>query len=234
MELKQRKKIKNLPKFDTGFNTQGMVLPAWVANQRNTLQNNQQSIVNQATKTMTNIGLGPKQGSVQSGPKNSSGGSGGADIAGIAMGALNFGGSVLNAFGQPVKTQQELLADAGESSQSVMGIGYQAQNDIDVRAQKDEINASNLSNTLSAAGAGATLGGSIVPGWGHAVGAVVGGIAGIFGGAHRKRKLMRRIKAARELAGRTNNYKQASAMSTGLQQNYYLNNDYTQDDVLYG
>lgn len=240
MELKQRKNIKNLPKFDTGFNTYGMVLPTWIASQGNTLQNNQQSIVNQATKTMTNIGLGPKQGSVQSGPKNSSGGSSNANITGIAMGALNFTGAMMNSWG-PVKSQNELLADAGTSNQSVMGVGYSAQNQVDQDKELKQLSAENTSNTLGAIGSGAALGGSIgslFPGAGTAIGAgigaVVGGIASIFGGKSRKRRLMKRIQNARDLASRTNNYKQASAMSTGLQQNYYLNNDYTQDDVLYG
>jgi hypothetical protein len=136
-----------LPKFDTGWNFDASKdlglnplnglgqygvfnnIDKGIQNAKNYLTNPQNAKLPNSVFTNAGFQLGANKRILNgSTAKQSSteGGSGSADIGGIAMGALNFGGSILNAFGQPVKTQQELLADAGESSQSVMGIGYQA------------------------------------------------------------------------------------------------------------
>lgn len=242
MELKQRKNIKNgMSAYDLGYDP---YISNWLSKFGKSKVSGSPAMdsIIKSTRPSPNlntnlIGYKPKP---TGGNQSSSDGGGGADIAGIATGALNFTGAMMNSWG-PVKSQNELLADAGTSNQSVMGVGYSAQNQVDQDKELKQLSAENTSNTLGAIGSGAALGGSIgslFPGAGTVIGtgigAVVGGIASIFGGKSRKRRLMKRIQNARDLASRTNNYKQASAMSTGLQQNYYLNNDYTQDDVLYG
>lgn len=235
MELRQRKKIKNgMPAYDLGL-VQDQYITNWLQKfgpDKISGSPAMNAVIKRTTLGNTDLtGYKPKPtGGNQS---TSGGGSGGADIAGITQGALGFAGAMMNAWG-PVKSTNELLADAGTSNQSIMGVSYTAQNNVDEGALKKQANAETANGTLQGAASGAMLGGSIVPGWGHAVGAVVGGIAGLFGGKSRKKRLMKRIQNAKDLASRTNNYNQASAMSTGLQQNYYLNNDYTQDDVLYG
>jgi len=77
-----------------------------------------------------------------------------------------------------------------------------------------------MKSAASGAALGATVG-SIVPGVGTLIGGAVGGIAGaitgIFGGAHRKRVLKRRMFDAQQNANRYNNFNQSSAQSDYLQ-----------------
>lgn len=132
-----------------------------------------------------------------------------------------------------VKSQDELLADAGRYNGSIMGVGYTAQNDINKDAELSGYDKKAGLNTLSSTVSGAQAGAAFGP-----VGAVIGGAVGLlsgigswFGGKHALRK---RINNARNFAARTNIANRAGAMSTGLQNEYYGNNVYTQDDVLYG
>lgn len=60
---------------------------------------------------------------------------------------------------------------------------------------------------LSGAGQGAAIGGAIVPGLGHAIGAVGGALVNVFGGARRKRKMREKKRArARNLSAKQGRY----------------------------
>lgn len=164
----------------------------------------------------------------------------GLQSAGGAMlsSAINFTGDAINAFG-PVKRNNEILADSGVTTSIGNGFQYIHQNDVNRNAELSEMGKQNTGNTLKTAASGAALGatvGSIVPGigtlLGGAVGGVVGAVTGIFGGAHRKRVLKRRMFDAQQNANRYNNFNQSSAQSDYLQQNYLQQHDNTDDDII--
>lgn len=122
-----------------------------------------------------------------------------------------------------VKSSDELLANAGNSFGSSMGIGYNVQNDVNAAEEEAAITASGISNTLSSTATGASAGAAFGP-VGAVVGGAIGGIAGLIGLGTSKHKLRKRIENARIMAQRRNTYNMSGAMTTGLQQDYYSNN----------
>lgn len=162
------------------------------------------------------------------------------DGAGMVQSAIAFGGDVLGAFNQPVKTSSELLTDAGTSQNQIGGVSYEQQNSINEDAAKSELNAQANAATQKTVGSGAAMGGSIGMAFGPiggAVGAVAGGLlGGILGGAAKRRaraRLRRRIFNGQQQAQRTNIFNRAGAQSNVLQQEYAQDYGDTQDDVLY-
>lgn len=175
---------------------------------------------------------------------NASGGLGaklkGLNTAGMAQSVISFGGDVIGAFNQPVKTSSELLTDAGTSQNQIGGVSYEQQNSINEDAAKSELNAQADANTMKTVGSGAAMGGSIGMAFGPiggAVGAVAGGLlGGIFGSAAKRRakaRLRRRIFNGQQQTQRTNIFNRAGAQSNVLQQQYAQDYGDTQDDVLY-
>ena len=163
---------------------------------------------------------------------NSAGGS-------IGTNAVNFVGATMNSFG-PTKSEGELMQESGQSVGYGSGFSYQRQNNIETDRQLSELSKENTANTLKTAGAGAALGatvGSIVPGLGTVIGGVVGGIAGgilgITGAAKRRRQMMKRIANAQRQVQRVNDYSMSGAYSDYLQNQYYQDNEYTQDDQIF-
>lgn len=83
----------------------------------------------------------------------------------------------------------------------------------------------NYNKAIGGVGSGAMIGGSISPGWGHAIGGVIGGITGLFGGdseeeirkkrkAERDRKINEALIQAR---ARTENYRaEANQRTQGM------------------
>lgn len=157
---------------------------------------------------------------------------GGVNPNGIVAGATNLIGGILSQQSS-VKGRDELLADAGRSNQSVMGINYQSQNNVDSAAERRSLDNAGLKNTVGTTAAGAMLGGSIVPGIGHAVGAAAGAVAGLVSWGFSKHKLKKRIANAQHLAMRRNTANQAGAMTSALTQNYYQENGNTAGGILY-
>lgn len=162
------------------------------------------------------------------------------DGAGMVQSAIAFGGDVLGAFNQPVKTSSELLTNAGTSQNQIGGVSYEQQNSINEDTAKSELNAQANAATQKTVGSGAAMGGSIGMAFGPiggAVGAVAGGLlGGIFGGAAKRRaraRLRRRIFNGQQQVQRTNIFNRAGAQSNVLQQEYAQDYGDTQDDVLY-
>ena len=158
----------------------------------------------------------------------------------IASSAVNFIGSTMNSFG-PVKSDEEILADAGQTNAAGNGFTYLRQNHVDGDKEMAQLSKENTSNTLATAGTGAALGasiGSVFPGAGTIIGGAIGAIgglfAGLFGGAARRRKMRRAIFNAQQKADRANNFNQSSAQSDYLQQRYAQEHGTTTDDDLYG
>lgn len=233
MELKQRKRINNLPKFDGGIDLAGSI--KGIGGDITGLNAYKQKLTSLPTKAEIN---GMKT------PGKSLLGSGGGGIsAGTVTSAVNGTLGVISGFNQQqaaVKGQSELFGMSGQRTDQAFGVNYQAQNDIDKSQTMADISASNTSNTLAMTGSGAAAGaaiGSVVPGVGTliggAAGAIIGGIAGLFGGRKARERQRKRIQNAQQNANLINQVNRSSAASEGLQQQYYMDNGTTYDDLLY-
>lgn len=251
MELRQRKRINNLPKFDIG---QDLRQQAYTNMSQGALNNldaklgvsNQQNVVNNLMKM--NEGINMPKGFVNPGSwKSSSIGATGDALGNVGAGtvtsALNGTLGVISGFNQQqaaVKGQGELFSMSGQRTDQAFGVNYYAQNDIDKSQAMDDISASNKANTLAMTGSGAAAGaaiGSVVPGVGTliggAAGALIGGIAGLFGGKKARERQRKKIQNAQQNANLINQVNRSSAASEGLQQQYYMDNGTTYDDLLY-
>lgn len=233
MELKQRKRINNLPKFDGGTDLAGSI--KGIGGDITGLNAYKQKLTSLPTKAEIN---GMKT------PGKSLLGSGGGGVSvGTVTSAVNGTLGVISGFNQQqaaVKGQSELFGMSGQRTDQAFGVNYQAQNDIDKSQAMADISASNTSNTLAMTGSGAAAGaaiGSVVPGVGTliggAAGAIIGGIAGLFGGRKARERQRKRIQNAQQNANLINQVNRSSAASEGLQQQYYMDNGTTYDDLLY-
>ena len=251
MELRQRKRINNLPKFDIG---QDLRQNAYTNMSQGALDkldaklgvSNQQNVANEIINM--NKGINMPKGFVNPGSWKSSSIGATGDVlgnvgAGTVTSAVNGTLGVISGFNQQqaaVKGQGELFSMSGQRIDQAFGVNYQAQNDIDKSQAMSDISASNTANTLAMTGSGAAAGaaiGSVVPGVGTliggAAGAIIGGIAGLFGGRKARERQRKRIQNAQQNANLINQVNRSSAASEGLQQQYYMDNGTTYDDLLY-
>lgn len=239
MELKQRKKINNMPKFNGG--TDSNDLTSMIGGNAPT-----GSAIAGAGSSSASFNIGQKPFSKWN-PKGGIQSAGGALSnvnAGTVTGAVNGTLGIISGFNQQqaaVKDQSGLFGMSGQRTDQAFGVNYQAQNDINKRQAMADISASNTTNTLamtgSGAAAGAAIGTAIVPGVGSliggAAGAIVGLFGGLFGGKKARERQRRKIFNAQQNANLINQTNQSSAATEGLTQQYYLNNGNTYDDVLY-
>lgn len=233
MELRQRKRINNLPKFDGGTDLAGSI--KGIGGDITGINAYKQKLTSLPTKAEINGMKTPGKSLLGSG--------GGGVSAGTVTSAVNGTLGVISGFNQQqaaVKGQSELFGMSGQRTDQAFGVNYQAQNDIDKSQAMADISASNTSNTLAMTGSGAAAGaaiGSVVPGVGTliggAAGAIIGGIAGLFGGRKARERQRRRIQNAQQNANLINQVNRSSAASEGLQQQYYMDNGTTYDDLLY-
>ena len=251
MELRQRKRINNLPKFDIG---QDLRQQAYTNMSQGALDNldaklgvsNQQNVANDLMKTNKGINM-PKgfvnPGSWKSSSIGATGGVLGNVSAGTVTSAVNGTLGVIRGFNQQqaaVKGQNVLFGMSGQRTDYAFGVNYQAQNDIDKSQAMADISASNATNTLAMTGSGAAAGaaiGSVVPGVGTliggAAGALTGLVTGLFGGKKAREKQRKKIQNAQQNANLINQVNRSAAASEGLQQQYYMDNGTTYDDLLY-
>lgn len=237
MELKQRKKINNIPKFNGGIG--GIDLSSSVKGIGGDITGigaYKQQLTSSPTIKEIN---GMKT------PSTSLGGGALSNVnAGTVTGAVNGTLGIISGFNQQqaaVKDQSGLFGMSGQRTDQAFGVNYQAQNDINKRQAMADISASNTTNTLamtgSGAAAGAAVGTAIVPGIGSliggAAGAIVGLFGGLFGGKKARERQRRKIFNAQQNANLINQVNRSSAATEGLTQQYYLDNGNTYDDVLY-
>lgn len=251
MELRQRKRINNLPKFDIGQDIRQQAYTNMSQGQLNNLDaklgvSNQQNVANDLMKTNEGINM-PKgfvnPGSWKSSSIGATGGVLGNVSAGTVTSAVNGTLGVIRGFNQQqaaVKDQNVLFGMSGHRADQAFGVNYQAQNDIDKSQAMADISASNTTNTLSMTGSGAAAGaaiGSVVPGVGTliggAAGALTGLVTGLFGGKKAREKQRKKIQNAQQNANLINQVNRSAAASEGLQQQYYMDNGTTYDDLLY-
>lgn len=155
----------------------------------------------------------------------------GKNLGSIISGTASFGSDMYDSFGQ-VQSVDEIQANAGTGEGMVNGVGYTYQRNVDAGAENKKLNIAG--NTLKATGSGAALGASIGGPWGAALGGAVGLIGGLVGGLFvRKNKLKDRIRVANMATQRQNVGAFSAAQTTGMTQQYYLDNGSTQDDMLY-
>ena len=233
MELKQRKKINNIPKFNNGIDLSSSV--KGIGGDITGLNTYKQQLTSVPTRMEVNRMRTPGNLSL------SSGGSG--ISTGAVTGAVNGTIGMIqgyNSMQNAVKGTDELMAYSGQRTDQAFGVNYQAQNDINRQKAMDDISKSNRNATLGMVGSGAAAGaaiGSAIPGVGTLIGGAVGAITGLFGGlfgSKKARKRQRRkIFNAQQKVNLINQVNQSSAATEGLTQQYYLDNGNTYDDVLY-
>ena len=233
MELKQRKKINNIPKFNNGIDLSSSV--KGVGGDITGLNTYKQQLTSVPTRMEVNGMRTPGNLSLSSG--------GGGISTGTVTGAVNGTIGMIqgyNSMQSAVKGTDELMAYSGQRTDQAFGVNYQAQNDINRQKAMDDISKSNKNATLGMVGSGAAAGaaiGSAIPGVGTLIGGAVGAITGLFGGLFGSKKAKerqrRKIFNAQQKVNLINQVNQSSAATEGLTQQYYLDNGNTYDDVLY-
>lgn len=233
MELKQRKKINNIPKFNNGIDLSGSV--KGIGGDITGLNTYKQQLTSVPTRMEVNGMRTPGNLSLSSG--------GGGISTGTVTGAVNGTIGMIqgyNSMQNAVKGTDELMAYSGQRTDQAFGVNYQAQNDINRQKAMDDISKSNKNATLGMVGSGAAAGasiGSVVPGVGTLIGGAVGAITGLFGGLFgskkAKKRQRRKVFNAQQKVNLINQVNQSSAATEGLTQQYYLDNGNTYDDVLY-
>lgn len=233
MELKQRKKINNIPKFNNGIDLSSSV--KGVGGDITGLNTYKQQLTSVPTRMEVNGMRTPGNLSLSSG--------GGGISTGTVSGAVNGTIGMIqgyNSMQNAVKGTDELMAYSGQRTDQTFGVNYQAQNDINRQKAMNDISKSNKNATLGMVGSGAAAGaaiGSAIPGVGTLIGGAVGAITGLFGGLFGGKKARerqrRKIFNAQQKVNLINQVNQSSAATEGLTQQYYLDNGNTYDDVLY-
>lgn len=233
MELKQRKKINNIPKFNNGIDLSGSV--KGIGGDITGLNTYKQQLTSAPTRMEVNGMRTPGNLSLSSG--------GGGISTGTVTGAVNGTIGMIqgyNSMQSAVKGTDELMAYSGQRTDQAFGVNYQAQNDINRQKAMDDISKSTKNATLGMVGSGAATGaaiGSAIPGVGTLIGGAVGAITGLFGGLFGRKKARKRqhrkIFNAQQKVNLINQVNQSSAATEGLTQQYYLDNGNTYDDVLY-
>lgn len=233
MELKQRKKINNIPKSNNSIDLSSSI--KGIGGDITGLNTYKQKLTSVPTIMEINGMRTPGNLSLNSG--------GGGISTDTVTGAVNGTIGMIqgyNSMQDAVKGTDELMAYSGQRTDQAFGVNYQAQNDINRQKAMDDISKSNRDATLGMVGSGAAAGaaiGSAIPGVGTLIGGAVGAITGLFGGLFGSKKARerqrRKIFNAQQKVNLVNQVNQSSAATEGLTQQYYLDNGNTYDDVLY-
>lgn len=245
MELKQRKKINNMPKFNGGIDSKVGFGQQYQANDLTSMIGGNAptgSAIAGAGSSSASFNIGQKPFSKWN-PKGGVQAAGGGVSAGAVTGAVNGTIGMIqgyNSMQDAVRGTDELMAYSGQRTDQAFGVNYQTQNDINKQKAMSDISKSNRNATLGMVGSGAAAGaaiGSVVPGVGTLIGGAVGAITGLFGGLFGSKKARerqrRKVFNAQQQVNLINQVNQSSAATEGLTQQYYLDNGNTYDDVLY-
>lgn len=246
MELKQRKKINNMPKFNNGIDSKVGFGQQYQANDLTSMIGGNapsgSAIAGAGSSSASfNIGQTPASKWNPKGVVQTAGGGGisSSTVTGAVNGTIGMIQGY-NSMQNAVKGTDELMAYSGQRTDQAFGVNYQAQNDINRQKAMDDISKSNRNATLGMVGSGAAAGaaiGSAIPGVGTLIGGAVGAITGLFGGLFGSKKARerqrRKIFNAQQKVNLINQVNQSSAATEGLTQQYYLDNGNTYDDVLY-
>lgn len=246
MELKQRKKINNISKFNNGIDSKVGFGQQYQANDLTSMIGGNapsgSAIAGAGSSSASfNIGQTPASKWNPKGVVQTAGGGGisSSTVTGAVNGTIGMIQGY-NSMQNAIKGTDELMAYSGQRTDQAFGVNYQAQNDINKQKAMDDISKSNKNATLGMVGSGAAAGaaiGSAIPGVGTLIGGAVGAITGLFGGLFgskkAKKRQRRKIFNAQQKVNLINQVNQSSAATEGLTQQYYLDNGNTYDDVLY-
>lgn len=245
MELKQRKKINNMPKFNNGIDSKVGFGQQYQANDLTSMIGGNAPIgsaIAGSGSSSASFDIGQKPVSKWN-QKDGIQAAGGEISTGAVTGAVNGTVGMIrgyNSMQDAVKGTDELMAYSGQRTDQAFGVNYQAQNDINRQKAMDDISKSNKNATLGMVGSGAAAGasiGSAIPGVGTLIGGAVGAITGLFGGLFGRKKARerqrRKVFNAQQKVNLINQVNQSSAATEGITQQYYLDNGNTYDDVLY-
>lgn len=237
MDLKTRKYINNtksLPKFYDGSYGYGMSdisgslaanpnqfsglmsfkpnEPASAMDQFSSFSNGQQLANQNAQNAIDPKALGTKSG-LDVGKM--------AGYAQAAQSALNFA-QTLASTNKYNKSADQIISEGYKTQGSIGGYGY-TESFINEDREREEaaaqLSADTANNIVGGASTGSQIGGSIVPGLGHAIGAVggalIGGVKSIFGNKSAKKEMEEKIRQAKEIAsaGNLGRWSQAASMA---------------------
>lgn len=188
-----------------------------------------------AAQTMTKAGLNT---GAAAGNAGASAGKAALGSASTALSVLGTAYGLYNTIGgfagmkNNVTSASDLLNRSSKFNQSVNGVQYQGYGGIDTNAETKYFNAkeksSQISNTVNAAGLGASAGSFFGP-IGMGIGALIGGIGGFFGSLFGRRKrrneLRKRIRNVSEMQSNYNDQQFSQASSQGLR-NQFAENAY--------
>ena len=155
MELKQRKRINNVPKFNGGTDLAGSI--KGIGGDITGLNTYKQQLTSVPTKIEVNGMRTPGKSLLGSG-------GGGGVSAGAVTGAVNGTIGMINGYNSmqdAVKGTDELMAYSGQRTDQAFGVNYQAQNDINRQKAMEDISKSNRDATLGMVGSGAAAGAAI-------------------------------------------------------------------------
>lgn len=196
MELKQRKKINNIPKFYNGIDSKVGFGQQYQANDLTSMIGGNApdgSAIAGAGSSNASFNIGQTPASKWN-PKGGVQAARGGISSGAVTGAINGTIGMIqgyNSMQNAVKGTDELMAYSGQRTDQTFGVNYQAQNDINKQKAMSDISKSNRDATLGMVGSGAAAGaaiGSVVPGVGTLIGGAVGAITGLFGGLFGSKK----------------------------------------------
>lgn len=146
-----------------------------------------------------------------------------ANYAGAAYGLYDLTNSILN-MSKNTRSPEDMINATSTQTDIKNGVSYQRISGINPAQEGRYVRAQNLSdtigNTIKSAGTGFAIGGPI----GAGIGALVGGIGSIFGGAARRRKIQRMINYTNLDIANRNKQSESVASSQGLRNKFYQNN----------
>lgn len=149
MELKQRKKINNIPKFNNGIDSKVGFGQQYQANDLTSMIGGNApagSAIAGAGSSSASFNIGQTPASRWN-PKGGVQAAGGGGIsAGTVSGAVNGTIGMIqgyNSMQNAVKGTDELMAYSGQRTDQTFGVNYQAQNDINRQKAMNDISKSN-------------------------------------------------------------------------------------------
>lgn len=252
MELRQRKRISNLQRFNTGnddnsvdMNSVRQTMPSWqsYSGDINAKVNygfgSKADYINSIRSDMSqfdsNIQQSPSfqygqraQKSEFQSTKNNQLSDKMGSIASMGAQDLTYTFNTLN---NPVKAQ-DIMAGAGTSTGTINGINFQQQNNVDSGQLLKENSAEGVSSTLNMTAHGVAAGASIGGPIGGAIGGVLGLGLGLFNAGRRRKALKRAIWNANQLTQKKNIFNRSGAYSESLQNQYYQDYGDTRNQLL--
>lgn len=230
MELRQRKRINNIQKFNSGVGSSTQTLQGatqGIGGDLNGMQAYRTQLINTPMQSEINSINTSKAQSYNMNAQTQQQSTGGM-IGNIATMGNQDIAYTYNTIANPVQAS-DLMGKSGTSVGTIHGVNFQQQNDINDSQLLKENTAEGLSNTLNMMNHGAAAGG---PGWGALIGGAAGLSLGLFNYFKRRSALKKAIWNANQLVQKKNIFARSGAYSEALQNDYYQDNGDTKNQLL--